>query len=91
MASTVDVQMVVWSADAQFVEKNIRHTRVVVLACVDEYLFNAAGFSQRPADRRNLDELRTGANDCCDLLHRLVFGTLWFVDGAGNQVDDSSS
>ena len=60
-----DAQFVVRPRDVQFVEEQVGHLAVVVLAGVDEDLLVLTG--QGLADRRGLDELRPRADDGDDL------------------------
>ena len=59
MAAGSDLQVRVRLWDTHFIEENLRHNVILVLPGVEQELV-VTGFSQRFADRRRFDELRTG-------------------------------
>ncbi len=62
-----DAQVVVGGGDAELVEEDVGHGRIVVLAGVDEDVLVAARGPQGPANGRRLDKLGTGPHhrdDC---------------------------
>lgn len=72
VAAGPDSEMHVRRGDAEILEEDIAHDRVVVLARVDDDVLHAA-FPGRPRDRREFDELGTGSDDADDPHGRRVY------------------
>jgi hypothetical protein len=68
VAATVNIQMVGWSGNIEFIEEYLGHVVVIVLACVDNYFLDELStleivFPDGSGDYRSFDELRAGAYD----------------------------
>ena len=73
MGCAADAEIVVRLWDIQFLEEDIRHVGVKVLAGVDDYFCEVVMFGNGAGDWSSFDKLRSGADYCYNfhfLVHR---------------------